>query len=110
MVMPLAIQGVTMIQHEERYLEYIQQQGVGDNDQVVGATPRSYVSYLNGVSRRLKADISPALLNGERDIVRIASRLKGLCADRTIGNFASAMRQYVAMVRNDGLWHGTSGA
>ena len=96
-----------MIQHEERYLEYIQEQGVGDNDTVVGASPRSYVSYLNGVSRRLGEDISPALLNSEADIVRAVSRLQGLCAKRTVGYFVSAMRQYVTMVRNDDLLQGS---
>lgn len=92
-----------MIKHEERYLEYIKQRGVGAKDQS-GSTPASYVSYLNGVSRVLEADISPELLNSEEDIERIVSQLQGHFEQGTIRNDVSAMRQYVSMVSAGGLW------
>jgi 5-methylcytosine-specific restriction endonuclease McrA len=92
-----------MIQHEQRYLEYIRQRGVGARDQA-GSTPASYVSYLNGVSRKLGADISPELLHSEEDIQRIATQLQGQYEPGTIRNDVSAMRQYVAMVIAAGLW------
>jgi hypothetical protein len=86
------------IEHEARYREYIQERGVGSND-LAASSPDSYVSYLNSVSRLLGVTISPALLNCEEDVESIASKLLGNRADKTIGNYKSAMRQYVAMVR-----------
>ncbi len=65
---------------------------------------RLYVSYLNSVSELLEADVSPALLHSKDDIERIVSKLQGTHAEKTIRNYASAMRQYVSMVREDGLW------
>ena len=98
-----------MIQHKERYLEYIKQQGVGANDQVA-SSPASYVSYLNGVSRLLGADILPQLLHSADEVKRIATQLRGDREPGTIRNYSSAMRQYVAMVHEDGLWRFSAGA
>ena len=67
----------------------------------------SYVSYLNGVSRLLGADISPVLLHSDDDIRHIVSQMYGKRAAATIRNYASAMRQYVSMVREGGLWPGS---
>jgi hypothetical protein len=41
-----------MIQHLSKYKEYIKKCGVGDND-VVADSRKSYISYLNGVSKHL---------------------------------------------------------
>ncbi len=41
-----------MIVDELRYCAYIQEQGVGANDKVASSV-KSYVSYLNSVSRLL---------------------------------------------------------
>ena len=93
-----------MIQHEGQYLEYIQRQGVGANDKVA-SSPKSYVSYLNGVSLLIGADVSPALLHSEEDVERVANKLQGQREPGTIRNYTSAMRQYVAMVSELRLWH-----
>jgi hypothetical protein len=98
-----------MIQHESRYLAYIRRQGVGRRDQVA-SSPASYVSYLNSVSCLLHDDISPVLLHSEEDIRRIATELQGQRAAATIRNYKSAMRQYVAMVNDEQLLQGSSGA
>jgi uncharacterized protein (DUF433 family) len=95
-----------MIQHEQRYLDYIQRRGVGAKDQVA-SSPDSYVSYLNSVSRLLASDISPELLHSEADVERVVGQLQGERAPNTLRNYASAMRQYVAMVIDSGLWKGT---
>ncbi len=92
-----------LIEHETRYRAYIQEQGVGDKD-LVASSPDSYVSYLRSVSRLLGAPISPELLHCENNVEEIANRLKGNRAQNTINNYKSAMRQYVAMVRHDGLF------
>jgi hypothetical protein len=99
---PATIATMPTIQHEERYVKYIELRGVGTNDQVA-CSRASYVSYLNSVSALLKEDISPARLHSEEDIANIVSRLKGARAEKTIRNYAAAMRQYVSMVREDGL-------
>jgi hypothetical protein len=70
----------------------------------VASSPASYVSYLNSVSQLLAADISPELLHSETDVERIIGELQGERARATIRNYASAMRQYVAMVLEAGLW------
>jgi len=90
------------IQHEPRYREFIKASGVGDND-AVASSVESYVSYLRSVSRIVGVPISPALLNSEADVERIATQLLGTRADNTIRNYKSAMRRYVAMVREAGL-------
>lgn len=92
-----------LIEHEARYLAFIQEQGVGDNDQVA-SSPRSYLSYLRSVALLLGVPISPELLHCEEDVENIASRLQGTRAKNTINNYKSAMRQYVAMVQQDGLF------
>lgn len=87
-----------MITHEPLYYEWIQQQGVGLNDRIA-SSPKSYVSYLNGISELLGKDISPAILSTEEDVLAIARKLEGRRAKATIRNYKSAMRQYVAMVK-----------
>ena len=109
LILSSATEGTPMIQHNDRYLEYIQQRGVGDNDRVA-SSPASYVSYLNSVSMLLGVDISPELLHSDDDIDSVVTRLQGAREASTIRNYASAMRQYVAMVRDAGLWAGSSAA
>jgi hypothetical protein len=96
-----------MIEHEVRYLAYVQEQGVGDNDQVA-SSPKSYVSYLRSAARRLDCRISPEILHSENDIGRIAAQLSGRLAPGTIRNCCSAMRHYVAMVKAFRLWPGAT--
>lgn len=91
-----------MIRHESRYLEFIKQRGVGAND-MVASSPSSYVSYLRSVSRIINAEISPDILRRETDINGIKKELKGKRSAKTINNYCSAMRQYIAFVENDCL-------
>jgi hypothetical protein len=44
-------------------------------------------------------NISPAVLSSEDDIEKLARSIKGLRAPKTITNYKSAMRQYLAMVQ-----------
>lgn len=86
-----------MIENQREYHEWIQKHCVGENDKVA-SSPDSYVSYLNGVSALLGADISPRTLASEADVLNIARTLEGKRAPGTIRNYKSAMRRYVAMV------------
>jgi hypothetical protein len=91
-----------MIMHESLYLEFIIRRGVGTNDRVA-SSPDSYISYLRSVGELIRSDITPEVLRSEADVSNIAKRLKGKRAEKTIRNYCSAMRQYVAMVEADGL-------
>ncbi len=86
-----------MIIYEDLYLDFISQRGVGSKD-VVASSPASYVSYLRSVCQLIGADISPGTLRSEVDVRSIAKRIEGKKAEKTIRNYCSAMRLYVAMV------------
>lgn len=96
------IRGGIVIKHKELYLEYIQRRGVGAND-VVASSPRSYVSYLNSLSRLIDADVTPDLLRTEDDITVVLDAIDGRRAPSTLSKYRSAMRQYAAMVRDEEL-------
>jgi len=87
-----------MILHQERYLEFIRGKGVGKND-LVASSPESYLSYLRSVTRLLGGDITPDMLRSDSDVERAARALEGQRKPKTINNYKSAMRQYVAMVQ-----------
>jgi hypothetical protein len=87
-----------MILHKNQYHTWITARGVGSND-LVASSPDSYVSYLNTVSELIGKDISPTVLSSEDGIEEIARSIKGRRAPKTITNYKSAMRQYVAMVQ-----------
>ena len=87
-----------MIRFRQQYYEWIESRGVGANDRVA-SSPDSYISYLNTVSELIGEDISPRNLSSESDIETIALRITGRKAPKTINNYKSAMRQYVAMVQ-----------
>ena len=87
-----------MIVHKETYYRWIEQRGVGSRD-VVASSPDSYISYLNSVSDLIGKDISPSILASGRDIESIADEISGQRSQKTINNYKSAMRQYVAMVQ-----------
>ncbi|WP_226685268.1 hypothetical protein [Shewanella indica] len=90
------------IQYQAEYIRFIVSRGVGSNDRVASSVD-SYLSYLRSVSHHLNIDISPETLSSERDVQRLANELEGVRRPRTIGNYVSAMRQYVAMVDELGL-------
>ena len=91
-----------MIKYEIKYQSYIRAKGVGSNDRV-GDSIKSYISYLNSVSRHLNITISPETLSSEIDIVNLSNKLKRKVSDKSIKNYGSAMRQYVSMVKSFGL-------
>ncbi len=89
---------LVMLRLKDEYYAWIESRGVGSND-LVASSPDSYVSYLNTVSALIGKDISPDILSTEEDVERIARSIEGRRAPKTITNYKSAMRQYVAMVR-----------
>jgi len=87
-----------MIQYQNMYLDHIASVGVGKNDKVA-SSQKSYVAYLNRVSKELAVDITPTLLRTESEVERIAAKLRRLKVnDRSVNNIAVAMRHYVDMV------------
>ena len=88
-----------MIQYQDKYEAFIKANGVGSNDKVADSC-KSYISYLNSVQKHLDMSISPQSLSTENDIMNISERLKKQTAlsKKTITNYGSAMKQYVAMV------------
>ena len=88
-----------MIHHKEEYYKFIEHMGVGKND-IVASSPKSYLSYLNSITKIIGQDISPSILKNEQDISFIKLKLYGCRADNTIRNYCSAMRQYVKFVTN----------
>ncbi len=90
------------IQYQAEYIQFIVSRGVGTNDRVASSVD-SYISYLRSVSHHLRVDICPNTLSCEEDVQRLAHALQGVRRPRTIGNYVSAMRQYVAMVHELGF-------
>jgi site-specific recombinase XerC len=92
-----------MIRHQKHYLEFIQQEGVGEHD-VVADSRKSYVSYLNSVSDKLLIEIGPLTAGTDADVERLCEKLhdRGV-PKKTISNYKSALRQYVKMVESLGL-------
>ena len=87
-----------MIEHQSMYLDFIASRGVGKNDKVA-SSQKSYVDYLNRVTKELSVDITPTLLRTEGDVERIAAKLTRLKVNKgSIDNITVAMRHYVAMV------------
>ncbi|KLN67220.1 hypothetical protein [Vibrio sp. VPAP30] len=88
-----------MFEHQKKYEAFIREQGVGQNDKVADSC-KSYVSYLNGVEKHANIRINAKTLASENDISVIVVKLHESheVSDRTIGNYVSAMRQYVNMV------------
>lgn len=93
---------IAVIEYKELYVRFITSRGVGSNDRVA-SSPKSYVSYLNGVSRLLNQDITAAMLRSEDDVSNVMRRLSGKRKEATLRHYQTAMRQYAAMVRSEGL-------
>ena len=91
-----------MIEYQEKYKQFIIGKGVGSNDKVANSV-KSYISYLNSVSKYLAIKISPQTLRTTNDIKSLSDQLTGLVSQKTIKNYGSAMKQYVSMVRELGL-------
>src|ERR1700752_2037019 len=86
-----------MIVFEHQYYRWIESRGVGLRDRVA-SSPDSYVSCLNRVSQLIRKDISPGLISSEDEIQEIAREIASRVSPKTLQNYKSAMRQYVAMV------------
>ena len=91
-----------MIQDENLYKDFILKRGVGSND-YVASSPVSYVSYLRTVSTLIGSDITPTTLRSGTYISSIVRKIEGKRSPKTIRNFCSAMRQYIAFVEAKGL-------
>jgi len=91
-----------LIDHESLFLDFIAHKGVGSKD-TVASSPASYISYLNSVAKLIDRDITPAILRSESDVRNIARSISEKRKESTIQNYCSAMRQYVAMVEENGL-------
>lgn len=89
-----------MIVDELRYCDYIQEQGVGANEKVASSV-KSYLSYLNSVSRLLDEKIDSNLIRSENDIKKILYSLKGKRAEKTLNNYKSALNQYLKFLKNE---------
>ena len=87
-----------MIVHESSYRIWLEVRGVGAGDRVA-SSPASYVSYLRVVSELLGEDLSPDNLADDADVLRILAQIRKLRSTKTIRNYGSSLRQYVAMVQ-----------
>ena len=92
-----------MIEHKDMYFDYIKAQGVGDNDTVKDASPKSYVSYLRSTATALGIKISPKTVRNYNDVEDITLRLSGKRADSTIKKYGTALRKYADMVKKFNL-------
>lgn len=89
-----------MIKNEQEYMNWIESQGVGRNDNVASSI-KSYVSYLNSVSRIINEDISKENLYSENCISDIVDKIRKVGRNiKSIPNYQTAMRQYVRMVES----------
>jgi hypothetical protein len=94
-----------MVEYEQEFLEFIAARGVGDNDSVeVGATQRSYLSYLRGASERLGVDVTAETLGTEAKWSAIENLLDSAIASGSVArgtgkNYKSALRHYHAMIQ-----------
>jgi len=88
-----------MIKYQAEFEGYIRDNGVGSNDRVADSV-KSYVSYLNSVSKYLGISINAKVLSSENDIDILSDQLTktGKVSVKTMKNYRSAMRQYVNMV------------
>lgn len=88
-----------MVDKIELFEKYIIKQGIGSKDKVANSV-KSYISYLNSVSKYLNQEINYLVLNSDDDIENISIKLKGKVSDKTIKNYKSAMKYYVKMNNN----------
>ncbi len=89
-----------MIENELEYFEYIKRLGVGKND-IVSSSPKSYISYLNSVSKILNHDINRSLITSKKDILNIINQMKGKRAKSTLLNYKTALNQYLGYLKNE---------
>lgn len=83
-----------MIEHEVDYLKYLEQKGVGSQDRVA-SSQKSYISYLNSVSKLMDKPISSEWIKSDEDIENIIRSLEGQRKSKTICNYKTALRHYL---------------
>jgi hypothetical protein len=91
-----------MILHKEKFQEFIIAKGVGRNDKVADSV-KSYVSYLNSISRHLNIEVTPNTIKTPENIQNICLKLSGKVSEKTINNYRSAMKHYIEMVESFNL-------
>jgi hypothetical protein len=92
----LAVQEMFVVHHQSEYEDCIRNAGVSS------ASIKSYISYLNSVSKYLNLDITKSRLGTTHDIKVLADSVLelGRVSEKTIQNYKAAMRQYVNMVES----------
>jgi len=85
-----------MIENEADYLRYLEQKGVGSQDRVA-SSQKSYVSYLNSVSKSMNKPISSEWIKTEEDIEQIIRTIErqGERKSKTIANYKTALKHYL---------------
>ena len=80
---------------EKEYLSFLVA-----NDDINEGSRKSYRSYINGVQRHLEIKVNSRNLSSEEDVIRLIAALtkRNRVSIKTIQNYGSAMRQYVAMI------------
>ena len=92
-----------MIENEKEYLLWLENNTrVGNND-IVASSPKSYVSYLNSVAKRIESAITPSNLSTEEQLRSISNALQDLAPSANISRCKTAMSHYVDMVKANGL-------
>lgn len=94
-----------IIEHENDFFKYLVANGVGANDTVEGASPRSYISYLRSAAKILNCDISAQLFpnKNKADWESVCDCIKqdqqhAQYATRTREHAVTAMRHYFNFV------------
>lgn len=84
-----------MIQHEQKFLEWIKKNKIGSNDQNTAV-----LKSLKSVSILIGDDLSEKNLFDENCIEIISKKLRGLRSEKSILNHKIALRQYVRMIED----------
>lgn len=84
-----------MIQHEQKFLEWIEKNKIGTNDQNTAA-----LKSLKSVSILIGDNLSEKNLFDENCIEIISKKLRGLRSEKSISNHKIALRQYVRMIED----------
>lgn len=91
-----------MVKYPNTFREYIEAQGVGQND-VVASSPDKYSQILATTSKILQVAITPATLRSDTDVDALCQQLTQHRAVSTIADYRSVFRQYVSMVNDYNL-------
>ena len=82
-----------MVTHEREFLAHLN--GLASADR--------YARFLRDVAETTGLSITPKSLRSDEDIERFAAGLYGRYSEKSVENYRSVMRRYVAMVEERGL-------